>query len=425
MCVNTCSLQIRSFIGAIVGMVFCFTARAAVVTSNWISTGGGDWATAANWSTSPNYPNNGTPLGSEYQAAVNNPGAAAYTVTLQNSVAVDGLSLASANATVQQSAGTLSLQGTMDLQAGTYQLVLGQIQGGRIQSEGGAFVVTNLYGSGGILNNVTLAAPISLTYSNPLNLQNTLTLDGGSITMTSLTGGGSYYGSVLNAYSGAITVNGTGNIIFNGGDYNTISPSGFSSSAITIGPNVTISTGTGGGTLGGNSAPFINQGTINVTTSSLALAGKWTNPGTINLAGGSLSLGGTFATSDIGHLVRTGGGLLLTGTLSNTAQVLDLSSIGSVALAGTINGGTITAGGSASSLSLSSSSTLNGVTLDADLSLPAQASYALLTVANGITLLNGHMIRLKMGGNMDLTSVTGSGQVVVDGVPNSSGYQRV
>jgi hypothetical protein len=101
---------------------------------------------------------------------------------------------------------------------------------------------------------------------------------------------------------------------------------------------------------------------------------------------------------------------------------LDLSHLGATRIAGTINGGTVTANGSMASLSLVGNSTLNGVTLDADLNLPAVVSYQSLAIANGLTLLNGHRITLTMGGSMDITSISGNGQIVVDGVPNSAGY---
>ena len=97
---------------------------------------------------------------------------------------IDGLNLNSPQATINHTAGTLNLQGTMDLQAGTYQLAGGTIVGGTITGTG-----TGVRGGNGTLQNVTLDIPFTtkgLTANN-------VTLNGGSIVLQ----GGQLEGTVL------------------------------------------------------------------------------------------------------------------------------------------------------------------------------------------------------------------------------------
>src|SRR5688572_33188446 len=86
-----------------------FTAPAfAATTAQWLTPMGGNWTDPAKWSTNPNYPNNGSPTGATYHAVVGATGGA-YTVVLNSSVALDALTIQSADATIAHADGLLNL----------------------------------------------------------------------------------------------------------------------------------------------------------------------------------------------------------------------------------------------------------------------------------------------------------------------------
>src|ERR1700690_4048497 len=92
-------------------------AGASEITSNW-SGNTGNWTDPTQWTTNPNYPNNGTPAGTEYDAVIDAPGAGPYTVTLNSNVTTDSVTLNSPNATLLETAGTLSSL-VLNVSAGT------------------------------------------------------------------------------------------------------------------------------------------------------------------------------------------------------------------------------------------------------------------------------------------------------------------
>src|SRR5687768_11049203 len=79
-------------------LAVCATSTACVAAtgSNWLSAVNGTWSDASKWSTNPNYPNNGTPPATTYDAVIDAIGSA-YVVTLNSNVTVDMLTLNSAN----------------------------------------------------------------------------------------------------------------------------------------------------------------------------------------------------------------------------------------------------------------------------------------------------------------------------------------
>ena len=115
-------------------------ARAVVAlgdtTATWLSETSGDWSNAALWSTSPNYPNNGSPAGVNYQALFNATGGTPYTATIDSDIALDGITVNSADATVDQTAGTVQAA-TIAVSNGDYQM------------DGGTLANTSLNVSGG------------------------------------------------------------------------------------------------------------------------------------------------------------------------------------------------------------------------------------------------------------------------------------
>jgi len=62
------------------------TAAGQVITSTWSGTSG-NWTNPALWSTNPNYPNNGNPPGTTYNAVINGSG----TITLDASITIEQL----------------------------------------------------------------------------------------------------------------------------------------------------------------------------------------------------------------------------------------------------------------------------------------------------------------------------------------------
>ncbi len=154
-----------------------------------------------------------------------------------------------------------------------------------------------------------------------------------------------------------------------------------------IGPDITVRTGEGSGSLGGrlsprsssNSGHVINEGTVLATTpgselyagyglvdaqqqftnrglmrvdndSLLRLQGNWQNEGVIEHHGGTLMLAGAFTTDGLGQIVRTGGTLLLEGVWDNRGHTVVLDDmLGSVRFTGRLPTGTIRGGRIASS----------------------------------------------------------------------------
>ncbi|MGH7936947.1 MAG: beta strand repeat-containing protein, partial [Bryobacteraceae bacterium] len=64
---------------------FILGSGPTVVTATWLHPADGNWTTATNWSSNPNFPNNGTPSNTLYDAVIDATGAP-YTVTLANAV---------------------------------------------------------------------------------------------------------------------------------------------------------------------------------------------------------------------------------------------------------------------------------------------------------------------------------------------------
>src|SRR5687768_16098805 len=78
----------------------------AATSASWTTAVSGLWTDASKWSTNPNYPNNGTPGGTTYDAGIAASGAA-YEVTFAGIATVDSLTLNSADATLRQNSGDL------------------------------------------------------------------------------------------------------------------------------------------------------------------------------------------------------------------------------------------------------------------------------------------------------------------------------
>ncbi|HQL55246.1 MAG TPA: hypothetical protein PLQ87_11110, partial [Phycisphaerae bacterium] len=116
-------------IGAFLALLLLVPAAAGdQIDAFWTNAYGGNWAAGANWSTAPDYPNNG---GAQTYNAIIDLVGAAYTITLDSpSTVVDNFTLNSSSATLKHVSGVFQVLGTADLLAGTYQLSGGTLQGG-------------------------------------------------------------------------------------------------------------------------------------------------------------------------------------------------------------------------------------------------------------------------------------------------------
>ncbi len=127
-------------------------------------------------------------------------------------------------------------------------------------------------------------------------------------------------------------------------------------------------------------------------------------------------MGGNFRSQDIGTLTRSGGTLLINGTMDNSGSnfVLDAAHGAWIFFGGTISGGTITsAGGSLVNSTLSGGPlTMSGVTLAGDFVSTSNVGAGVL-INNGLTLNNA----IIGGGQVFVGSqaLSGTGTVTMAG----------
>jgi hypothetical protein len=374
-----------------------------------------------------------------------NPGA----ITLANATLDLGGTFGPADVgVINRTAGTVRVSGTMDLGGGTLNLnattgpwVLthnGRIKNGSIQTAGGATLQFVTPGApGGTLDNVTVASDLTIPYGAIVTVQNGLTLANHSLSINATD-----YNKPTNLlFDGTQTLGGTGDLVMTG-PYAVVAPS---NGTLTVGPGVTVRTlGTGGGTLGADALPLVNQGTItsatangitvrgstvtntgaitSTTGSSLQvfnldnrgrvtaagtnffLSGAWHNAGTITTTAARTYLSGTFAAADIGAFSRTGGQLFLDGIFDNTGNVLNLADRfnGPVTLINTITGGTVV-GSATAPFTIAAGGTgtypvLDGVTLDADVTVTGADEWR---IRNGLTVASGRKILSDTGAQLN------------------------
>jgi hypothetical protein len=339
--------------------------------------------------------------------------------------------------TISRSGGTINVTGLLDnsnatlaltATTGSFNLAGGTLRGGTVTASGGAALAIPQFSSAtldGIANlnaDLTLANGVSLSVINGLSVASghTLTL-------------GSTGSSTVMTFNGPQTLSGAGQVLFGGSTaFNTINGSG----PLTIGPGISIRTGTQSGTISPttlinhglisaetsgktitiSSSPFTTTGTVQATDGTLAITStSWTNSGTLGVSGnGVLQLGGTFTTAGLGTISRTGGTIEITGMLDNTNATLPLAATGSIILQnGTLRGGTVTTGGGAVlGIANFTTGTLDGVVLDTNFSSGTGATVA---IPNALSLVNGHTF--AMLGNQ---TFSGAGQFLFAGTGGAS-----
>ncbi len=333
---------------------------------SWKAGTSGNWNKKINWNT-------GALPGSNDDVTIGVAGT--YTVSLTDSEAAHSLTLSSAGAVLDDT-GTLTLGGTLALNAGTFKLDSGgTLQGGTVVASGGTFLA-----AGGTLDGVTYQGTLGLSQTNAsMTIRNGLTMTGAGGTgagTINLTGGNAY----LDFYNTQTLDNATINI-GNGGSYNYLwfgSDTG-NAETLTLGPKLsivqtgahaeidayayagggivnqgTISAGVNGGQFGinnlGNVADiFTNQGLIAVSNGdSFYVVSDFSNTGTITVnSAGSLDVRRDFSNS--GKVSVTNGATLSlsgnwsnAGTISETNATLNLGSSSTATLNTlTRSGGTV------------------------------------------------------------------------------------
>ena len=371
---------------------------------SWKTGVGGDWGTSADWST-------GKVPGSADDVTIGVAGSFAVTVTVAE--AAHSLTLNSSGATLTDSAA-LTIGTQLVLKAGTLELANGgTIVGGTIAASGGTLV-----GYGGTLSGVTYQGTLDLSgASERLHISNGITLTGaggsgaGTINLTGTSGelyvttpitldnatiniGNStaydflrltHYG----AGSGGVTTLGSHLSIVQTGAHARIDAN-YRYAGDALLNRGTITAGLSGASLliyGTDS--FTNAGTLiasNGGTLEIDPSGSWSSTGTISETNGTLDLGGTFSGATLSTVKRSGGyvSIISGATVTNTGNTVNLgsgTSLGQVALDGTIVGGTIHDGGGGI---LGSGGTLSGVVYQGTLDLSGASER--LHISNGITL---------------------------------------
>jgi len=387
--------------------------------SDWMG-GSGDWSDAAHWS-------GGEPNSTDARADIAAPGTYTVTVSADDTIAADQVSLDAVGATLQVD-GTLDLSGDLDLQAGILDLGAGgsltggtiELGGGAFQSASGALVgvkvvgALQLTGDFGWLNirrGLTVASwdggrgHINLDGDfGVLDFEGSQTFDNAIVTLGSYKG---FYNGDLILNTGQLTLGAHLTILSNtaralatiGGDKvvndglieekaawglftidaanfvnnQLISLGGYKSTLLADGrsfdnaPGAKIAVGEGDvAIIGGKASQFSNEGEIDVA------------------AGGELVLRGSYNVTDLG-LIDNAGQLDLDGALNNQGGVLRFgvgALAGSVVLTGSIVGGVVVASGASDT---QWAGTLDGVTYRGALDLGLGPTETLI-VQNGLVV---------------------------------------
>ena len=379
----------------------------------------------------------------------------AGTYTNSGSIRVTGSTLDLAGSFTLANLGTFSADGsstvrilgtltntTLDLSStsSAWHLAGGSIVGGSVTN--GTLQVT----AGSSLDGVQMDADLTIGDQQTLTIANDLTLNG-TLTMFN-----SNFNTYLN-FPGSQSLLGTGEVVFVGPwRGNTVRST---SATLTIGASMTIRGHAG--FVGWPGTSFVNNGTIRSETSgwtmvldgtgwdnqntveavsgawidlqgtgwtnssmaqisgggTMKLAGTYTNSGSITVTGSTLDLADAFTLANVGSFSADGSSTVrILGTLTNTT--LDLSSTSSAwhLAGGSIVGGSVTNG----TLQVTAASSLDGVQMDADLTIGDQQT---LTIANDLTL-NGTLTMFNSNFNTYLNfpgsqSLLGMGEVVFVG----------
>lgn len=417
-----------------------FDIQASAVTTEWVSATGGSWTTASNWSTSPYYPQNDTPLGTTYDVVISG-ASSGRTISVSKSVTVN--SITALGATTLLSVGTMRALNGISIQAPCW-IPVGTLSQTVVSGTG--VLQVGLSGTPyPVLDAITLASTAALTRQGTLTITNGLTLQNGAIT------GPDNAGTERVLFSGDQTLSGSGRI--SSGNWRGSSAAAGTltvGSGITFQAQPTLSTtlsATGAGSV-------INRGQVvgNISTGTLSIAGSFVNAGTLTVSnGGALYLNATsgwtnqgtvkiepnnalvLTGSDIEHLnlgniERTGARVQIGGTYNNTGSTLYTNDFGGGWTAGwphvlrsgsngpysRIVGGIIAAAGGVESFDLEGYSVFDGVQIDCDVIVPHSHAYFVngLKLNGTVHLKNDDLAWFQVGPG---TTLSGSGTLSFDG----------
>lgn len=340
-----------------------------MATNTWIGNSA-PWLTPAAW-------DQGGPPGPTDSVFVNNPGTAAYVITIgtTDGVGVGMLTLNATTATIEDD-GTLSVSGPLTIAHGTL-LVAGLLQAGSIVD--GALLA---FSGDDTLSGV----PLSLTSGGTIQMRS-----GGTLTLandeTVVAAGNASIGSTA---GGSESVVNRGSIIAAAGSLN-IAPFNFSNAGLISVSNEALTIGYDDGHIGGTRGP-------------------WSNSGTIVLSGtASLNVDGLVTTAGLGTIANETNRLSLSGVLDNTGAVLTVgsgSAIGQLTLqnGAAISGGTIVDLGNG--FSIPHTASFSGVIYRGPLNFADNGG--VLYVAGGLTAIGAG------GAGPGTINVTGGGYQMLD-----------
>jgi hypothetical protein len=303
--------------------------------------------------------------------------------TAGGTLVLDGLN---AGASVTNTGGTIQAIGA----SGVGNSAAVNLQNG-ITITGGT-ITSNSFGSFNVVNNATLNG---LTNTGTVNIANNtnLTLVGtivnnGAINSNS---GGNITELIL---SGNVALNGTGTVTMSNNPENFIF-GGVAADVLTVASTQTIQ---GAGTIGNGQMVLANNGIINATDSNALIiqtSGGTTNTGTLEASsGGTLVLTGASG----GNVTNTGAGKVV----ANTGGLVNLQ--GNV----TVSGGSLTGGGTFATTGIGGGATLSGLTNSSTVQV---ANNTNLTLAGTITN-NGALNENSVG---NVTEILLSGNVTLSG----------
>jgi hypothetical protein len=242
---------------------------AADVTATWLSDVSGSYASSSKWSTAPNFPANGKPVGTDYVALINAVGKD-YLITYSSGDAVDFLDIDSSYATLQQVGGTFT-PATVNLDAGTFEITAGTLQDATIDFSINNSNIAAFEATGGTLSNVSIQGGAVSIDPGAVTVENTLSLTNCSVTLN---------GAFASAQIGDYSANSETNFYVAG----TINNTGANLPLATIGGNWSLQEGT------------ITGGTISIGAGQLFDASSGTLNG-VSTTGGEVQAGLTTFTN--------------------------------------------------------------------------------------------------------------------------------
>ncbi len=350
--------------------------------------------------------------------------------------------------TINQTGGTAYINGTLALGGNTLNLSSIGLTGLVLNNSGGNPVVTgtagnlltanpgfNLSIASGSLSNVNLGTNLAVTgtgyFSGNLGLASGVTVTIGN--------------NANLQYIGNTSISGSGTIDLAGNNAQIYRTN--TNTSLTIGSGVTVqATGTNvtsawlgiysdetiilsaGSIWNVNNAAktwytgnIQNQGAINVSAGALNLGaysgtGTWSSSSPINLSGGTLTLTDNYTAASMATIVKTGGNLVVSGTLDNTGNTLDIATLAGGVFSGGILGGTIISS-NGQALIATSNPIFDGVTLGnaSNLNLTINGG---IQVKNSITLANDSSI--NKGNDVWYWITTGAQSLSVAGGGNAT-----